>query len=227
MRLNLWLGLLLLPVVAGCARFPSTDTTTDVPPVTLVSDITVRGGINNNNYYFLALNTDADPVHGPVPVKTVQALGNYWGVISGYGPDDPVVQPPYYVLYFNGHFEQYLDGQPIGPPYAGRVSSDGKSLHVEIDARTITAAGTVPGSVELNWITTDTIIPQPESVGLQKNYDGFGATGDQFLEYVPLTANRTWQSGVNGVIDELPSDQNNAFTPDIDMTAWRVEVRLL
>ncbi len=226
MRYSCWLGFLLVPLLAGCARFPSTTTASDTPPVTLVSDITVRGAINGNYYYFLALNNDTDPTHGPVPVKTVQALGNYWGVIAGYGPNDPVVQPSYYVEYFNGNFEQYLNGQPIGPPYAGRVSTDGKSLHVEIDARAITATGVLPGFVELNWITTDTITPRPESVGLQKNYDGFGPTGDQFLSYVPLSTNNTWQSGVNGVIDELPNDDNNATIPDIDMTAWRVEVRL-
>jgi len=228
MRIVSLLFVVVLAVLcAGCARYPTTEIPNTVPSRTLVSQITVQGVINPAYYYFFALNVGTDPSHGPVPLVTSQALANEWGILSGYGPNDPVLIPPFYVMYHNGSFQQYRAGAPIGPPYIGRVSQDRKTLYVEVDVSLITATGQPAATnVQINWITTNTIIPSPADVGTTKIFDGFGYYGNDYLDTVPLDTARVWQSGVNGVLDEYSGDYNTAGYPDIDMISWQVEVRI-
>jgi len=61
-------------------------------------------------------------------------------------------------------------------------------------------------------------------IGVRKQYDGFGPSGNTFLFDVPLTVTQTLESGVGVSPEELPRDTTSI--DDIDMIHWRVEVRL-
>ncbi len=230
MRSVSWLGVMsvvLLPLFAGCARFPTTETPSGAPPRTLYSEITVAGEINPTYYYFLAIDTDGNQVDGPVPVVTGPELGNGWGTISGLGPNDPIQEPPFYVMYHNGTFEQFRNGIPLGRPFNAEVSQDRKRIILEIDQRVLAPTGTaLPSIVQLNWITMPDLTIPPQNVGFIKEYDGIGPSGNNYLDTIPLTQSWIRYSGDEyGTPLELPNDTTT--TADIDLIGWRVEIRLL
>lgn len=237
MRLFLWsliLGL-LGALLAGCARFPTGDQVTNAPPRTLYSEITLNGPINPNYYYFLALGVDQTRSTGPVPVVTGPELSNGWGTITGL-PSNQVQIPPFFVQFHNNTFAQFRrqaeQTEYLGAPYRyGTTTVDGRGrIWVEIDQRLLEPfLGTTANPiVQLNWITMQVITVPPEQIGLGKQYDGFGVTGNGYLDAVPLTTAITWESGINGQPVEPPygPDERTAQDPSIDMIDWRVDVRI-
>ncbi len=229
----------LLPLLPlGCARYPSTNSGSTAPARTIYTWIKVVGQINPTYYYFLALDTDGDTGTGPVPIVVGPELGNGWGTISPINPNGTITQPPFFVRYHDGQFMEYQNGIPIGPPYLYQVttydqvsggtpsaSSKYNVITLEINADDIVPAGTaLPSIVQLNWITMQNLTIPPQNGETAKQYDGFGNSGNDYLDTVPLNANRSWESGVNGEPDELPHD--STYVDDIDMDHWFVEVRL-
>jgi hypothetical protein len=217
---GLLIGAVIL-LLGGCARYPST--TSDVPETksTLYSSITVRGVINSTYYYFLAIDTDGDPATGPVPIVAGPEWGNGWGTISGLGANSPLREPPFYVMYHNGQLQQFRNGTPIGAPYRGEIV-DGNRLAVEV---TLEALGTpLPDTLQLNWITLDAITTFPQSTSIDREYDGFGPTGNTYLDVNQLTASLSWASGVGGRPEEAPDDTTGLA--DVDLIEWRVETRI-
>lgn len=236
-KYSYWLLALPILALAGCARYPTSDQVPpDVPPRTIYSEITVAGLINPNYFYFLALNTDSTH-EGPVPVTTGTGFGNGWGTISSTPPQGPVRQPPYFVEYHNGFFQQFrvnpLTGiaESQGQPYRAQIlaadhtpAGNGPILAVEVDTRQIVPPGVLqPDFVELNWITMERIALQPQEVGINQQYDGFDASGNNFFE-VTLGSTNTWISGVGSVPNEPSNDTTNLH--DIDLIGWRIEVRI-
>ena len=224
-RMLLGISILIVAfLLAGCARYPSNQEPNDIPPVTLTTHITLDGDYNPAYYYFFAVDTDADDVDGPVPVVTGPELGNGWGTISGLGPNDPVEEPPFYVMFNGGSFQQFRNGEPIGQPFRAEVQNNNTIL-LEIDARELVPAGDpLPGTLQVNWITMKDLTVPPQGAGYIKEYDGFGYTGYDYLAYVPLDQNRTFYSGEPGIPEETSND--TTITPAIDMIAWEVGVRL-
>jgi hypothetical protein len=220
MRLHWLIFCITLPWLCGCARFPETPVADTVPARTLLSTITVAGEINPVYYYFFAINTDGDPARGPIPIVVGIEFGNGWGTLDNLGPDEPLVQPPFWVQYHNGVFEQYRNGQPIGPPYRAGVSQDRKQLVVEIDQADLGVP--TPNLLTVNWITTTEIATAPQS-WLTKEYDGFGRSGNNYLEVSPNTA-RIWESGVGVVPAEEPGTTTDVA--DINLVGWSVEVKI-
>lgn len=219
-----WLIILLMPlVVAGCARYPTTDTVSNVPERTLISSITVNGEINPAYYYFLAIDTDADSGDGPVPIVTGPELGNGWGTISDTPPGQQPPEPPFWVQYHNGRFEQFQNGRAIGSPYRAEISPDRKTMTVEIDEADI--ATPLPTNIQLNWITQERIDTSVQVIGLAKDYDGFGPRGNTFVNMELGEANAPpLISGENGVVEELPNDTTDIA--DIDLIEWRIQERI-
>lgn len=220
--------------LAGCARFPS-SITNNAPTRTILSRISVAGSINPNYYYFLALGVDQTGATGPVPVVTGPGYTNGWGTITGL-PAGQVEQPPFYVQYHNGSFQQYLNGQPIGVPFTASISADGtngdvsNTITIEIDQQVLTGllGSTLAPIVQLNWITMDEIDIPPQSDITTKEYDGFGVAGNDYLSEVPLTVANTMQSGVNGIPEEPTYNQGERTTAnnDLDIREWQVDVRI-
>ncbi|HEY3415966.1 MAG TPA: hypothetical protein VGM23_03685, partial [Armatimonadota bacterium] len=98
--LYLIIGVLAITLlIAGCARFPSGGGGGVAPTRTLLSEITVLGRINDTYWYFLAINTDGNPAHGPIPIVTGPELGNGWGTLAGFPPSSYPLEPPFYVVY--------------------------------------------------------------------------------------------------------------------------------
>jgi len=226
MRWMLWgiCCIVLALLIMGCARFPENGGPGDIPPVTIYTEITLNGDFNPAYYYFFAVDTDADDANGPVPVVTGPELGNGWGTISGLGPNDPIQEPPFYVIFNGGSFQEYRDGVPIGRPFRGEVQNN-NTIILEIDARDLVPTGNpLPSTIQVNWITMKDLTIPPQDAGYIKEYDGFGYTGYEYLAYVPLDQNRTFYSGDPGIPDELPDDTTN--TPAIDMIGWEVSVRI-
>lgn len=232
MRKILFSLTLLLPLVlVGCARFPEGGGNVDIPPRTLYAEMTVKGEINPSYYYFLALGRDQTGDTGPLPIVTGPELGNGWGTIGPLGPNDPIVEPPFYVMYHNGTFSQYrvpaggtaaelIADQP--QPYRYGVSEDRKTIYVEIDQRLL--GDPIPRAVQLNWITQEVIDTPPQSVGLKKQYDGFGPDGNDYLDFIELDYSQRLVNGENGIVEQR-NDGTTAID-DIDMENWRVEVRV-
>jgi len=223
MRRTLWgiCSFIFVLLVAGCARFPADGGTGDNPPVTIYTEISLNGDYNPAYYYFFAVDTDADDADGPVPVVTGPEYGNGWGTISGLGPNDPIQEPPFYVIFNGGSFQQYRNGEPIGRPFRAEVR-DNNRIILEIDARDMVAPGDpLPATMQVNWITMKTLEIPLQGI---KEYDGFGTNGSEYLAYVPLDQNRTFYSGDPGIPEELPNDTTN--TPAIDMIGWEVSILL-
>ena len=226
MRQILWGSLLTVAalLIAGCARYPADGSTTDVPPVTLYSEITLNGPINPAYYYFLAIDTDDDDGDGPVPVVTGNAPGNGWGTLSGLGPNDPIQEPPFYVIYNGGSFQQFRGGEPIGRPFRAEVVGDNKIV-VEIDARDMMAPdATVPRTIQLNWITMQDLIIPPQNSGIIKDYDGLGPAGYDYLDYLALDQNRIIRNGDPDAPEEQANDTTD--TPAIDIIDYEVNIQV-
>ncbi|MHB9025691.1 MAG: hypothetical protein ACYC7E_16230 [Armatimonadota bacterium] len=207
---------------AGCARFPAGGGGGVAPARTLLSEITVLGSINPTYYYFLAINTDGDPDHGPVPIVTGPELGNGWGTLAGFPPEAYPIEPPFYVEYHNGLFQEYQNGQPIGQPYRGEVTQNGTGLLVEIDL--VDLGAVVSDRIQLNWITNEKISTNPSDLGIAKEYDGFGPQGTNYIDITSLLTTQSFYSGENGIVAELPDDSTSVA--DIDMIGWHVEVKI-
>lgn len=222
------LVVLVALLVGGCARLPSDGTIPDIPPRTLLSEITVAGEINPQYYYFLALGTDQTRATGPIPIVTGPEYGNGWGVIGPLGQNDPLRQPPFFVQVHNSIFEQFrVDpvtniATPLGPPYRGEISQDRTRITIEIDQRLI--ATPIPAVVQLNWITNTEITTSPGQIGYAKEYDAFGRTGNGYLDGIPLDVVQAWTDGQAGIPKEEPNDSTDVA--DIDLIGWRVEVKI-
>ncbi len=229
--LSLICGILLFLLATGCARYPETPGGNVAPTRTVRSSITVLGEINPNCYYFLAIDTDDDPGDGPVPIVTGSENGNGWGTLSGLGPNDPVVGPPFFVQYHAGTFAMFrlnsTTGQYdfLGSPFFGEVSRDFNTMTVEIDQAALVPAGaTLPSLIQLNWITDEMIVTPPQLIGVRKQYDGFGPTGNSYLSDIQLSINQAITPGVGAAPEELQRDSTSL--DDIDITDYSVEVRV-
>ncbi|HEX2951274.1 MAG TPA: hypothetical protein VHV83_17155 [Armatimonadota bacterium] len=216
-------------LIAGCARFPSTGNISNAPSRTLYSEITLQDRINPNYYYFLALDTDQNTATGPVPVVTGYGYTNGWGTIAPTPPDENPIEPPFYVEFHNGIFEQYRNGQPLSPPFRSGLSEDGKTLWVEIDESLLDPLiGSVSSPiVQLNWITMEDIDPSL-SEGDRKQYDGFGRTGNDYLDAVTLKTAMTWTSGEGTIPVEYPYGVEEQTTSNeaIDIVHWQVQTKI-
>jgi len=216
--------LIVILLLAGCARYPSNQGPNDIPPVTITTQITLNGDYNPAYYYFFAVGTDPTNVTGPVPVVTGPELGNGWGTISGLGPDDPIQEPPFYVMFNGGSFQEFRNGQPIGQPFRGEVQNN-NTIVLEIDARDLVPTGDpLPSTIQVNWITMKDLTIPPQDAGYIKEYDGFGPSGYDYLAYLTLDQNRTIYSGEPGIPEETAED--TTITPAIDMIGWEVGIRL-
>lgn len=221
----LCLGLAL----AGCARYPSDGSPQDIPPVLLTTQITLSEPVNPAYYYYFAVNTDGNDTHGPVPVVTTTGAGTTgWGTITGLGPNQPITEPPFFVLYNAGAFQVYrhaVDGQleALGRPFFAELSPDQQTLTVQIDARTLVPSGvSLPSTLQVNWITLKDLTVPPENAGILKEFDAFG-TGYDFLSGVRLDQNASYFPGDDhGTADELPNDTTD--TGAIDIVGWQVSV---
>jgi len=234
--------LFLAVLLAGCARYPTTGTSTTVPARTLYCEMTVNGSsqgqIDPNDYYFLAITVDQNDVTGPVPVVTGPGLSSGWGTISGLS-NNLVQIPPFYVYIHNGTFTQFRDSgdhsnfDNLHAPFRYGVTTDNKTVYVEIDESLLTplvGSATDP-IIQANWITMQYIdTPPQDQIGLVKQYDGFGPTGSSYLHPMHLLSSQSYEStslpGSPYYEPVYGPDERTASDPNIDISHWKVEVRI-
>ncbi len=231
--------LLLVLLLAGCARYPSQHGIVTAAPKTMVAEAWVRGKVDPNLFYFLVIDTDGDTTTGPVPVVTGQEYSNGLFILSPTPPGQTIKQPAFYVEYSRrtaGGFQQFRLNpttntyDALGQPINGDITRDGAGLRVEID---LSLLGTPsPSNLQLNWITMESDDPDTIISGKIKSYDGLGPQGNDYLSIPRLDVTNTWTSGANGVPDELAygtpypdgrfeSTTNNAA---IDLIGWSVAI---
>lgn len=219
MRYLVWSFIIICAgMLAGCARFPTTEAQLTVPAQTIYSSITVQSSaINPADYYFLAFGVDQSGATGPMPVATGFGYSNAWGTIGNL-PGTTVQVPPLYVECHNDTFAEYVippgqtQPQYLGVPYSCGIN--GNTLYVEIDQKPLTqynlVGTTTSPIVQVNWITLENLDPPPDGITI-KQYDGFGPSGNDYLDKVPLNTAQTWESGVGGVPSQ-PGFENGEIT---------------
>lgn len=219
--------LLVLHLFAiGCARTP--PGAVRVPARQLVLELTVAGRIQPNLQYYLALDLDANPNTGPLPV-----VGPPWG--NGWGTGSIT----HYVVIRGGQALVFrfvpntnlLETAPLGRPFDFRPPTPAAPgrLSVTLDLDTLVPPTTELPTFEFNIITTDITPLDPQFPG-PKLVDAFGRSGNQFITLSALQ-NRVFANTDLSPPLEPPDDVFrtpefvSANAPDLDIVDWRVEVR--
>jgi hypothetical protein len=214
------LGLLVGLAATGCARYPAEIIGQQYN--LLIMDLTVSGDINPNYYYYWAIDTAAGDT-GPLPVIQGPFFGNGWGTGA----------ITHYVEFTNNQFRVFRfepGTEPqenkvieLGPPYDSARQADGLRVELDLDTLKANPADPPPRSVHLNFITVNVLVLAGDLPTADRAYDGLGPTGNNYLRSVSLQEERVIANTQGGFSYEAPNDTD---APDIDLTDWRVEVRL-
>lgn len=213
-------------LATGCARTPTGAVR--APARQIVLEVTVAGRIQPNLQYYLALDLDADPNTGPLPV-----IGPPWG--NGWGTGSIT----HYVVIRGGQALVFrvrpntnlLETEPLGRPFDFRPPTPAAPgrIVVTLDLDTLVTPATELPTFTYNVIATDLTPLDPQFPG-PKLVDGFGRSGNQFVTLSALQ-NRTFANGDLSPPLETPDDAirapdlTPANAPDLDIADWRVEIR--
>jgi hypothetical protein len=234
--------LLLVVVLAGCAKFPGAGGQGN--NTRLIFTMTMDGEVRDNFIYMVAIrwSKEGSPRGtGPIPV-VAPPWGN--GFVAGranvFVRYDPIQDPahPYIVYRFTDPIPDNSDpvnGQAYltqwvqtGYPVAYEdVPTGGKTIKFELDLSQIaenTADVPLLQAMQVNFLTMDRI---PQGSDTNKNFDGLGDTRlpSGINEYItiPLTRDGVYNNttGINSGLE--PS--GDVPDPSLDIVDWQVEVR--
>jgi hypothetical protein len=210
-----------IALLSGCARFPSGGVQTKVRQ--LLVNISFNGPIDDNCYYFIAIDTTGSAV-GPQPVFPASdgSTGEEW--LTG--------SANYYVMYHARDYTVYkisslhpFSSVLIGRPVTYALPDvGGKTLALTLDLNSISATG---NNIDLNIITLNQLIPEGRLL------DGLGLKGTSFVN-LDISSNRTYQNQ-NQIQPEGPNDvldQNGVIQPpsdvtrSIDIVDWTISTNL-
>ena len=230
-----WLRLLPLLALMGCAKFPDVRPGASVRLVfTLTVDGTIRtgqgaGGTGVPYIYMVALrfsDQENPTTDGPVPV-VAPPWGN--GFVAGQATHfvwwDPTASNEYLIYRFNNE-TTLTEWFPIGVPIVSDpVNTGSNRIRFEINLAQLYPTETERNalrSVQVNFLTMDRI-PQ---TGTQKEWDALGNSLDigslNDAITIPLRQSAIYDNQRSGDL-EPTDDQPN---PELDISDWRVEVRL-
>jgi hypothetical protein len=220
------LSLLVGLAATGCARYPTEIIGQQYN--LLIMDLTVSGDINPNYYYYWAIDTTAGD-EGPLPVIQGPFFGNGWGTgsITHYVE---FTNNQFRVFRFDPEMEPQENTEPqeinvveLGPPYNSFQRADGLRVELDLDTLKKDPADPPLRSVHLNFITVNVLVLPGDLPPADRAYDGLGPTGNNYLRNVSLQEERPISNAQGGFSYEAANDTD---VPDIDLTDWRVEVRL-
>jgi hypothetical protein len=217
-----------MALLAGCAQFPAGTTQRTVREMSFRIDF--AGSINDNDYYFVPVDTDGGGGYGPVPVFPGITAGEGWLIASTLVPEADYHQTMYYVEYHQRQYTvfkvthlQPFQSELVGAPVRSTIPEIGsRTLQFTLDLNSIAATS---DSVDVNVITTD----QP--VAGVRLLDSLGRTGNDYLNIDILTSRTITNS--EGLIPEMAGDvmdQNMTFQPKneqtdpLDITDWSITV---
>ena len=214
------LGLLL----AGCAKVP--DGAVVATTKRLIFTLRVQGEIRSDYGYFVALRPSLDlnpTTQGPIPV-IAPPWGNGFvaGGVTHFVRWDPAQSPRYLIYQFRD--TNLLDFFQIGVPinYV-EVTPGAKEIKFEIDLSQLVTNPLDQQSIQVNFLTMNRV---PSGNSGSKDWDSLGDSRlpQEINDYITIPL-RT--SGVydNARFSDL-EPSNDAPDPDLEITDFRVEVRL-
>jgi hypothetical protein len=203
--------------LAGCAHTPPGATQQGLRQ--MIVQFTVRGRIDLNKHYFIALDLTGDTSQGPIPVVQ-RPWGNGWGAgrITHYVQMD-AAQPGYAGIYKFRPDSSLLAADYLGRPLAVSIPAGGNTVEVALDLDLLQGAIPVTQQLNLNLISTDIIPIDPAFPG-PKLVDALGpGAGNGFI-----TLN-TQSSRIYRNSDSLEPEGADNADIDLDLVDWQIEVR--
>lgn len=243
-NLKIILPILIIMLISGCARYPSVVIPVNPGAFKLKCEMRVRGKINPASYYFLVFDNTADPNIGPVPVGTAPnaadaaKYGDAWSILGPVAPGANINRPAFYVEYSpqtGGAFRQFrlradgLSYELVGSSLFGEVTANNDGLRVEVESNAISAV--TPTILKMNWITMEDIT-FPSQVNNIKEFDALGPSGNDFFTMQNLGISSKWESGINGIAEELQFNEfyltgpreSSTDIPALDIVKWSTEL---
>lgn len=207
-------------VVAGCARFPEGSVVVPIREMTFT--IEFAGPINDNYYYFVPIDVNAEG-QGPVPVFPSPGTGPQW--LTGSATHYIQYHQRLYTVYRITNL-QPLEAEPIGGTINPRLPEpEEKTLRFTIDLNALEASG---DSVLVNFMALDDPFSEVRLV------DALGPLGGNYLN-IEILSDRTFRNNDPINIPELPGDvrnQNmniqpsNELTDPLDIVDWTITLNL-
>ena len=223
--------LLVLTVLAGCAKYPSGAATTGKQ---LVVTVKVRGRITPfdsadpsiRHHYFIAIDNDSDQNTGPWAVTGPPYGGTGW--VTSADADDSVGVTSF-IQYDsanpNGYVYSILPGSNFlntsSPqlPIRTELLDGGSTLRFTVDFSQI-ATTAIPfdqiNQLDVNFITTNVLAVDPNAIYEDREWDALGPSGQDYVT-VDTTSDRTYYE--NNVESHVVTD------PDIAIVSWSIEVQ--
>lgn len=217
-RTALVLPTTLVVLLAGCAKTP--------PGVTgpglhrLIVEMTVRGHINPDYFYYFAIDGSGSPTTGPLPV-VAPPWGNGWsaGSVTHYVLYN-ISQPGGYGVYRIDDPKTLLASTYLGRPLDAQDPTGGSTLRFTVDLDALfPPGGPQPDRLNLNFINTD-IVPRDPNYRGRKLVDALGVSGNDYIT-IPIRTNRVFTSADTGI----PEPAGDVADPDLDIVSWSIEVR--
>ncbi len=196
-------ALLLLP--AGCAKSPSTGSSSPVSGPQLLVTMTVAGNINPNYYYYVLFNVNNTPgpnntsVTGPVPVVTSAdntgngyAAGAFTNYVEYNGGVPGGTNFNYYVV-----DKTLFNSQPLGTGYLIQKQASGNTLTFQIPLSalaTSTVSATAISSLQVNFIATNVVPQSGQSLSTPKYFDALyppQQAGNSYVNLIIRDASQT------------------------------------
>jgi len=211
---------ILTAILSGCARSP--EGVGPLTPREVSFRIDFDGPINDNCYYFVAIDTTGGG-DGPKPVFPGFVTGQGW--VTGSATHFVQYHLRQYTLYRITSL-QPLEAKPIGSPLRPTPPEvGGKTLRFTLDLNAIGATGE---SIDANIIAVD----QP--LADVRMLDGLGQLGTQFL-VLDIFTDRTYTNtedtiSLESVYDVLDQNQDpvpgqpTEQTRPLDIADWTITV---
>ena len=210
------LAVLALVPASGCAKYPPNQVAQSHRRLTV--DVYLAEPVNPAYYYFVAIDTDGNPLTGPTPVLHRPWGGTGWAV----GPLSYFVE--YHLSIPNGYGCYSVDPNNILlQTYQGAPllydRDEANRLQFTIDLNTIDPLGTLQ-SINVNIITTD-VLPIDPNQDVTRQTDGLGPTGNDYVT-IPLTQTQTYTNAESSI----PEQAGDVLDPQLDIVDWQIEVAL-
>lgn len=225
--------LLLLAVLAGCARFPSSASSdfTKRLVFTMQVDGAIRTGLEQGGnglpyVYVIAIRLSTDPNpqdQGPIPVVVPGGNGIVAGNATHFILWNPLASPQFQIMQFEDATlnEWFQTGVPIN---FMNVTPGDDTLTFEIDLSQLVPAADVPTiqSIQVNFLTMN----NTNTSGGGRIWDALGDSTspseiNSYFTFQPVSA-ITYTNVNTGSVEP----QGDVVDPDLDIIDWSIEVRL-
>jgi hypothetical protein len=234
------LGVGLLVLLAGCAKFPP-QPGVGVSRDRLIITLTYAAPLDPRYFYFITLDDDSNQLTGPMPSLTIP-WGNGWAALPRQADLDPNTGKPRQGPNLSHFVEIRVSAPGIGQALVYRVTNptlenyrqeslgapleltflQNNQVRVTLDMRQLWANPTpIPDRIEMNFISVDELRLNPNDNTPRQGFDGLGISGNEFVS-IPLTSNQTFPT--SPAFNPEPTTAGDARIDALDLVDWRVQV---